>query len=71
MSVKISKKTDFVSNFVFNNATHLSFSSRSKFQKKKKKKKRKCDSTFQKTTELMLKIIGQNGCFLTCHKSMM
>ena len=66
MSVKISKKTDFVSNFVFNNATHLSFSSRSKFQKKSK-----CDSTFQKTTEPMLKIIGQNGCFLTCHKSMM
>ena len=28
--VKISKKTDFVSNFVFNNVSHLSFSSSSK-----------------------------------------
>ena len=48
MSVKISKKTDFVSNFVFNNATHLSFSSRSKFQKKNKKKNVNMIALFKK-----------------------
>ena len=35
------------------------------------KKQRKYESNFHKRAELMLKIIGQYECFLTCHKSMM